>query len=148
MLDACVRACPDERWDLPVAKYPFWLVAYHTMYCTDWYLARREEEWTTHPRFHPAGRADLEGEYPSRRMTREDLSDYAAFLLAQARASLGAETGQSLAGPSGFSRLAFSRAELHMYNLRHIQHHTGQLGAFLRVHGVQTNWVKAGWGTR
>ena len=31
-----------------------------------------------------------------------------------------------------------------MYNLRYIQHHTGQLGAYLRRAQVKTSWVKSG----
>ena len=57
---------------------------------------------------------------------------------------LDAETEGSLGGPSGFARRAFSRLEMHLYNLRHIQHHTGQLSAFLRRAGVDTRWVGAG----
>jgi hypothetical protein len=39
-----------------------------------------------------------------------------------------------------------SRAELYVYNLRHIQHHAAQLSLRLRLdHGVNIAWVGSGW---
>ena len=43
----------------------------------------------------------------------------------------------ALAGPSGFHWLKFSRLELHVYNIRHLQHHVGQLNAALRRHQAE-----------
>jgi hypothetical protein len=34
---------------------------------------------------------------------------------------------------SGFDWLPFNRFELHLYNMRHLQHHTGQLTERLRT---------------
>lgn len=146
MLANCIAACPEDRWDLPIAKYPFWVVAYHTLYCTDGYLIASEQDWKPHPKFHPGGRADIDAEYPTKRFTAPTLLEYVDFCRQRAIEVLGAETAESLAGPSGFARLAFSRAELHMYSLRHIQHHTGQLGAFLGREKIATPWAKSGWG--
>lgn len=148
MLAACIERCPDEQWDSPIAKYPFWHVAYHTLCFVDCYLSPSDEAFETRPEFHPAGRAELEAEYPSRRMTRGELLKYAEFCREKVRRVLGegpgGETEGSLSSASGFPWLAFNRLELHMYNMRHIQHHAGQLSAFLRRLGVETRWVKAG----
>jgi hypothetical protein len=70
--------------------------------------------------------------------------EYAAFCRERARGVFEAETAAMLEGPTGFSWLPFSRAEGHIYNLRHIQHHAGQLSAFLRRAGVDTKWVRSG----
>lgn len=145
MLDKCIRACPEEHWDSPIAKYPFWLVAYHTLYCTDGYLVTSEQDWTPHPVYQPAGVSDVDSEYPSKRFTQIELAAYVQHCLKRSREVLGAETNETLAGPSGFARLPFSRAELHLYNLRHVQHHTGQLGAFLHRMKIPAPWVKSGW---
>jgi uncharacterized damage-inducible protein DinB len=144
MLEECVRACPASRWKGRIGKYAFWHVAYHTLYCTDLYAARREAEWKPHPRFHPGGRSDLEDEYPSRVITRPEMLAYIARCRRLLRASIRRETARTLRGPAGFGWLAFPRAELHLYSLRHIQHHTGQLAAFLRRAGVPTRWCKDG----
>ena len=45
--------------------------------------------------------------------------------------------------PSGFHWLPFTRGEAHLYNLRHIQHHAGQLIDRIReVTDQGTKWVK------
>lgn len=144
MLDHCIAACPPDHWDSPIAKYPFWLVAYHTLYCTDGYLAPTEDAWSPHPIFHPGGRSDIDDEFPSRRFTQPELAAYSTHVRAKASQAVALETPESLAGPSGFTRLTFSRTELHLYNLRHIQHHTGQLSASLHRVQIPVPWVKSG----
>lgn len=154
MLAACIEQCPDAHWDgvapSVVGKYPFWMVAYHVLCFVDCYLSPSNEEFKAGvcpppEGFHPAGMAELEEEYPSRRMEREELRRYVVYCLEKLRRTMLSETEATLAGPSGFSWLEISRGELHLYNLRHLAHHTGQLTAFLVRMGVETRWVKAGW---
>ena len=65
MLEECIRNCPVKKWNGIIGKYPFWQVAYHTLYCVDLYTATSEDKWKLHPIFHPAGIADILEEYPS-----------------------------------------------------------------------------------
>lgn len=151
MLNECIRNCPAPQWDENVGKYPFWHVAYHTLCFVDVYLTRCDAEWQ--PRhdvggpggLHPKGREELEEEYPSRRFEPSEMLTYVEICREKIHTALAAETPASLAGESGFPWLPFTRAELHLYNLRHLQHHAGQLSALLRRAGVDTGWVKAGW---
>ena len=54
---------------------------------------------------------------------------------------IASETADSLRGDSGFDRRDFCRAELHVYNIRHIQHHSAQLILRLRTQaGVDIPW--------
>ena len=157
MLTECIRLCPAEHWDDPVAKYPFWQVAYHALCFVDCYLSPDNgaferllgEREGAGAGFHPAGMAELAEEYPSRRFDRGELLAYAGVCREKIARVLGegpgAETAESLAGPSGFSWLPFTRAELHIYNARHTQHHAGQLAVVLRRAGVEPKWTKAGW---
>jgi len=144
MLNECLVKCPDEHWDGRIAKYPFWHVAYHVLCFVDCYLSSDEHAFKP-GKFHPRGMQELEDEYPSRRFERGELLEYLGVCRRKLGETLAVETAKSLAGPSGFGWLPFSRGELHLYNLRHVQHHTGQLGAFLRKQGVDTKWVKVGW---
>jgi len=161
MLNVCLVKCPDEHWDGPIAKYPFWQAAYHTLCFVDCYLSPSNEAFaellkqraaTDGPAstLHPLGMAELEEEYPSRRFDRGELLGYVGLCRAKLKAVLGdepgSETARSLDGPSGFGWLPFTRAELHLYNLRHVQHHAGQLGAYLRRAGVDVGgWARSGW---
>ncbi len=148
MIGECIEKCPAGLWDAPIGKYPFWQVAYHALCFVDVYLSRDNDAWqpqTGPGGIHPAGRAELDEEYPSRRFEPRELLGYVAFCRQKISAELAAETEATLAGRSGFSHLPIPRAELHLYNLRHAQHHAGQLTAFLHKSGVPTRWVKTGW---
>jgi len=150
MLADCITACPPTHWDGLVAKYPFWLVAYHTLCFADLYLATDEKQFHPHA-MHPSGWNEFNDEYPSRRFEQPELIAYAALCRRKAADTFAAETTQSLAGPSGHARLDFTRTELHIYNIRHIQHHAAQLAAFLRRvdESIQSQdslrWAKSGW---
>ena len=154
MLAECVEKCPPEHWDAKppyvVGEQPFWMVAYHTLCFVDCYMAANNERFEAEigqrkPGFHPAGMKELSEEFPSRRFERDEIRPYVEFCRDRVRSVLEGETEPTLAGASGFSWLDISRGELHLYNLRHLTHHTGQLTAFLRRVGVETKWVKAGW---
>jgi hypothetical protein len=66
-------------------------------------------------------------------------------------ASIASETEDSLAGASGFFWYEITRGEMHLVNIRHIQHHTGQLSAFLRrvddrfADPHTLGWIGSGW---
>ncbi|MBW3595741.1 MAG: DinB family protein [Planctomycetes bacterium] len=144
MLRECIEKCPAAHWDEKIAKYAFCQVAYHTLCFADLYLTESESLFVFRD-LHPKGWEELNGEYPSRRFSQEELLGYANICRDKARANLAAETAETLQGPSGFARHPISRVELHLYNIRHIQHHAGQLSASLRRIQVGTRWVKTGW---
>jgi hypothetical protein len=145
MLDECIRACPDQHWDGIIGKYPFWMVAYHTLCFVDLYLEPSETNFKTHPTLHPKGMQEFDDEYPSCRFTKPDLIQYSELCRDKLARQLAADTPESLAAPSGHTRRDFSRAELHLYSMRHVMHHTGQLSAFLRRVNIDTHWAKSGW---
>lgn len=159
MLEQCIERCPEGLWDAQVAKYPVWQVVHHVLSFVDCYLspsdqafialmasraAAREADGTPAFNPQPAGIAELAEEYPSRRFSRDEMLTYVRLGREKADAVLAAETDAALTGPSGFPRLPFPRLELHLYNLRHIQHHAGQLSAVLRREGIDTDWVGRG----
>jgi hypothetical protein len=144
MLDAClVSPGSAAAWHEPVGRFPFWHVAYHVISCTDMYLSPEEQSFRP-PAYHRPGYNFL-GPPPwapdqqiviDQPYDRETLAGYVNSCRAKATRAVEAETEATLAGPSGFNWLKFSRLELHLYNLRHVQHHAGQLSACLRRHGA------------
>ncbi len=65
---------------------------------------------------------------------------------AKAKAVVDAETEDSLAQRPGFDWLEFSRAEVHVYNIRHIHHHAAQLSLHLsQKTGEAVAWQSSGW---
>ena len=149
MLNQCVAACPPEHWEGKIANDRFRHVSYHTLFFTDLYLSPGEQAFTLRD-LHARG-GDERGPTLSPGLSREETLGYLAICRRKMIETFAAETPQSLQGPSGFPWLKFSRGEAHLYNLRHVQHHTGQLSAYLRrVEPALSDrqalpWVRTGW---
>ena len=91
------------------------------------------------------GRTGAHHPFGSRQATEQrELLAYLKYTQARVHESLAAETTRSLAAPAGFSWLKMTRAEVPMYSMRHVQHHIGQLSAYLRRASVKPKWTKGG----
>lgn len=147
MLNESVEKCPPALWDGTVGKYPFWQVAYHTLCFVDLYLSPDEATFPFRADLHPRGWREFADEYPSRRFEPREVRKYLAICRQKARDVVTAETTASLEGPTGFPGRPATRLELHVYNIRHIQHHTGQLSAYLRRSdpSIDPRWIGSGW---
>src|SRR5262249_39867165 len=146
MLNDCVRKCPPEHWDGRIANDTFRQIAYHTLFYVDFYLSPGELAFALRD-LHLRGGDERFSTAPSTGLTRDETLSYLAVCRQKLIETLASETTDSLQGPSGFTRLPFSRGELHLYNIRHVQHHTGQMSAYLRrvVEDGEQWWVATGW---
>lgn len=150
-LSHCVARCPDDLWNVRVAKYPFCQVAFHTLFFSDYYLGPDAESLRQQP-FHLAN-PNLFGDYeqledrePQSLYEKPQIETYMDFCRGKAVATIAAETEEDLRAPAKFARRNFSRAELHVYNMRHIQHHAAQLILRLRLDtDVDIPWIGSGW---
>src|SRR5258706_2401802 len=149
MLEDCIGKCEPQNWTAKVGQVPFWHVAYHVLFCTDMYLSASLAEFRPQP-FHRENYNFLERQPwpPFKKVVADQpydkpiLLDYVATCRNKVIESMRRETEATLAGPSGFDWIPFPRAQLHLYNIRHIQHHTGGLGAFLgRTQAKRAAWV-------
>ena len=145
MLNDCIRKCPAEHWDGKIANDSYRQISYHTLFYLDYYLSVSEAAFTLRE-LHQRG-GDERSTAVSAGLSRDESLAYVEFCHRKGLDALAAETQQSLQGPSGFARLPFSRGELYLYNIRHVQHHTGQLSAYLRkvIEDGERWWVKTGW---
>ena len=136
MLEAAVRACPEDAWDSAEDCNRFWHVAYHALFYVHLYLFQTAEEhrpWSG----HRDGANDLGREVAP--YTRDEILDFLAFCRGLARRQIAA---LDLAAESGFSWLPFGPVGRLAYNLRHLQHHTGQLSERIRqATGDGVKWV-------
>jgi len=150
MLGRCIRACPPEHYEGKIANDSFRTIAYHTLFFVDYYLSAHEGAFTLRELHHRGGN-ELASLDPSPGLSQEETLAYVEVCHDKALQTLAGETSDSIEGPSGFARLPFSRGELHLYNLRHIQHHTGALSAYLRrvepalKDSRDLRWVRTGW---
>ena len=150
-LSLCVERCPDDLWDKPVGRYPFSQVAFHTLFFADFYLGTPAVSFKDQS-FHLdntdffADYEQLEDREPVSTYKRAPILKYVAYCREKMTRVLNGETEETLCAPCGFARRNFSRAELHVYNIRHIQHHTAQLILRLRLDSdVDIPWVGEGW---
>lgn len=146
MLDECIRKCPPEHWEGRIANDMFRQVAYHTLFFVDLYLSPSEAAFQLRDCHHRGGdeRSNIA---VSSGLTKDDTLAYLVICRRKMLETLASETLESLQRESGFSWLPFTRGELHLANIRHVQHHTGQLSAYLRrvAEDGERWWVKTGW---
>jgi len=150
-LAACVDRCPDPSWHMPIGIYEFSQVVFHTLFFADFYLGRGATSLRDQA-FHLENKAffddyeQLEHRAPVGRYERSALQKYMRHCRTKAADVIASETADSLRGDSGFDRRDFCRAELHVCNIRHIQHHSAQLILRLRTKaGVDIPWFGSGW---
>jgi hypothetical protein len=150
MLEACVRECKEPYWEGLIANGSFRWNVYHTLFFTDYYLAPREDAFELRE-LHLQG-GDERGPEACPGLSQADSLAYATICREKGVETLARESPAILEGPSGFERKRFCRAELHLYNIRHVQHHTGQLSAYLRRVDPELRrrddalpWVGSGW---
>ena len=150
-LNACIDRCPESIWNAPVAMYPYCQVVFHTLFFTDFYLEPNETTFREQA-FHRdnveffADYEQLQDREPVSLYERPSLKSYLQHCRDKALSVIAAESAETLCGPSGFERRACTRAELHVYNMRHICHHAAQLSLRLRLDsGDGVPWFGSGW---
>jgi hypothetical protein len=149
-LGLCIDRCPQAAWNEPVAKLKFCQVAFHTLFFTDFYLGPDRASFKQQA-FHvknPDFFRDYEELVRRRQRLLYDKAGVQRYLKhcrAKVSQTIRAETVESLRAPS-VQRPGLTRAELHVYNIRHVQHHAAQLSLRLRIDfGEDIPWVRYGW---
>ena len=150
-LDLCLRRCPEATWGRPVAKSPFCQVMFHTLFFADYYLSLSEDAFR-HQSFHSDHRPwfgdyeQLQDREATSLFEKPVLDVYLGHTRQKAKLAVAAETSDSLAARTGFPSRNCSRAELYVYNLRHVYHHAAQLVLRLRLDtDIDIPWVDSGW---
>jgi DinB superfamily len=150
-LAACVDQCPEESWNRPVGNLKFCQVAFHALFFADLYLGKdlqslRDQAFHRQYAQAFADYEELENRVQVAVYDKAFIKAYLRHCRDKAANVIAAETEQVLNSRPGFERLKFSRAELHFYNIRHVQHHAAQLSLRLRIDsGVEIPWVGSGW---
>jgi hypothetical protein len=137
MLGHAVEMCSETLWLDESYTNRYWHIAYHALFYTHLYLQRSEADfrpWAKHRQdcqyLGPRPWAPQEPRKVETPYTKADVLDYNVICCAEVEARV---PGLELEAPSGFSWLPFNKMELQFYNIRHIQHHTGQLADRLRT---------------
>ena len=144
MIESAVRACPEALWAAGAPERSFWYTVFHVLFWTDVYLLGRYEDYAP-PAPFTRDEMDPAGLYPSEPYAKETLLAFAAHCRAHVRSCFAALTDAQAAARCAIERHDCSVAEMHLYNLRHVQHHAGQLQLLLRQGAVTPpRWIGRG----
>ncbi|MWV43391.1 hypothetical protein GRF59_07070 [Paenibacillus sp. HJL G12] len=146
MLQDAIHNCPNELWDHQEHENKYWHIVYHALFFTHLYLgpnanefpkwkkARNEYQFMGPVPWPPHHTPKIDEKY-----SKEDLNEYLELIRQEVPIRINQD---DLDANSGFDWLPFSRMELHLHSIRHIQHHTGQLIERLRNFGIKRNrWI-------
>jgi DinB superfamily len=149
MLENAMRACPDRTWS-DSSKRPewpsngvvgFWYLAYHTLFFLDFYLSDSADGFRPPSPFN-LDELDPAGLLPERPFTKMELLTYLEYCRQKCRVTIGSLTEQKARERCGMDWLDLSFAELLLYSMRHVQHHTAQLNLILRQEtAAAPRWV-------
>lgn len=146
MLKQAVAKCPPELWNDPQDHNKFWHATYHALFYTHLYLSASEADfkpWDQHHEdyqfFGPKPWAPNELPKIGEPYTAAEILIY--WQVCSNFVDIQLPT-LDLKAPSGFRWLPFSKFELQMYNIRHLQQHVGELMERLGSRaGIDVDWV-------
>lgn len=143
MLENAMQACPEALWGDRSQKPEFWYVAFHTLFFLDLYLSESEVGFQP-PAPFTLDEMDERGLMPERVYTKEELQKYLEHGRTKCRVTIASMTEERARRRCGFSWLEISGEEILLYNMRHVQHHTGQLNLILRQKiDAAPRWVRS-----
>ena len=138
MLTETIEKCPDKLWEDDSYINVYWRIVYHALFYTAFYVSENDEKFIPWQK-HQFNSNFLGSETFDKRPIVIETSYSKADLLAYAdeiNNSLERLVTKPENIPSGFFWLPMTKMELHLYNLRHLQHHTGQLVERLHQNGI------------
>lgn len=151
MLENAIDACPDAVWSDP-SKRPewppndvvgYWYLVYHTLFWLDFYLSDAPEGEFRPPAPFTLDEMDPSGLLPERPYAKDEMRAYLQHCRRKCQAAIAALDEKDAFERTVRTRPDTSVAELLLYNMRHVQHHTAQLNLLLRQRTSTTppNWV-------
>jgi uncharacterized damage-inducible protein DinB len=137
MLHEAINLCSEDLWNKETEDLPFWQLAYHSAYYLDFYLGEG-------PKKH-VERFDIKenlNERMEKTLTKKQLKTYLKEVKAKCDGVLEKLSSKELEGKNSYFWTGPTLAHRMIYNIRHSQHHVGQLNLILRIHGINAaKWV-------
>jgi uncharacterized damage-inducible protein DinB len=142
MLENAIQACPEPLWNDRARRPEFWHVAYHALFFLDLYLSGSAVGFAP-PAPFTLSELDPSGAMPERPYTKDAVQSYLQYARRKCQAVCETLTTEQARRHCVFDWLEMSFAELLLYNLRHVQHHAGQLHLLLRqTTNAAPRWVR------
>jgi hypothetical protein len=149
MLKQAIVKCPESRWANQEDKNKFWHVAYHALFYTHLYLQPSGGDFTPWAKHRPEHEFLGPVPWPPHKQpeigepySKEEILEYHQVCCQQVEEQV---SSLNLDAESGFDWLPFNKMELQFYNIRHLQHHTGELCERLGAREkIDVDWVGRG----
>lgn len=142
MLRSAIEKTPEAQWNNEDCDNPNWQLAYHVLWSVKFYLGANPESYVPWSNAIEGaeslgGSQDWENPDPGVRIdgfhTKNELL---SFIVSVEKSLKNAIEQLPLHENSGFEWYPYSRLELHINTIRHIQHHTAQITERLKGKGI------------
>ena len=151
MLKDCIDRCPEKKWHARHKDHPFSLVVFHALFDCDYHLCDDAAEFKEQP-FHRNNRAgfgdyeELDDRMPQQLQERDFINRYHAHCREKVVSAIETKTDADLIIPNADVRRNMTRLERYVNLIRHLQHHTAQLGLRLQFDtGEEMDWIARGY---
>lgn len=145
MLIEVIEKCPGSLWNDSCYEVDYWRIAYHGLFYTGLYLSENIDTfvpWENHrPDYNQLGTVNHENKpvIISTPYTKAELLNYANSISKNLEETINRTNEDD---ESGFPWIPMDKFELHLYNIRHLQHHIGQLVERLHQNGINgISWI-------
>ena len=138
MLEYTIDKANDTTWTARINNMPFWQICYHVLWHTDFYFHANQAT------FQPQS-FDMKGiknisikpdsqmiEDQKHPISKRNMKAYCTYAKQKANQFIQNINESYFTTPSPFEWHGFPKIDLVDYNLRHLQHHVGQLDIILR----------------
>lgn len=137
MLESSIVVCPESFWD----KKDFWYSVYHTIFWLDYYSSTEIDAFSP-PEPFSMSEFDPKGILPERVYTKNELLEYLEYARKKSFFLIDGLNEETSKLRFISKKKDYSRIEIIIYNMRHVQHHVGQLNLLLRQNeDVAGKWV-------
>ncbi len=130
MLKQAITKCPPAAWDNPQDKDRFWFVAYHTLRYAHLYLKTQNKGYVRWEKCRHSQQGVS--------FSKEEILERLAIVERDVAEQIPL---MDLDGKSGYAGFLANKLELQLYNIRHIQQHTGELYERLSTRNVKLTWM-------
>jgi hypothetical protein len=151
MLEHAIDNANDRTWTARINNMPFWQLCYHALWYTDFYFHANQET------FQPQS-FDMKGiknisikpdsqmiEDQKHPISKSNMKAYCNYARQKTNQFIQSINESYFTTPSPFEWHGFPKIDLVDYNLRHLQHHVGQLDIILRrEQNIGNPWIMFG----
>jgi len=148
MLRNTISMCPEELF---VSNKRFFYMTYHTLVFLDYYLTLPPDSFSSPLPFTIKDSEEIPDEalddvIPNKFYSKTELLEYLQHGHNKCHALISNLTSEKLrerfVEPPGEGAMDYSLLEILLYNMRHVQHHVGQLNLLLRQQlNIAPRWI-------